>query len=308
MCYPLYEQGPCNKGHILKFDYASRKPRCVCRDGHMLEEDGNCYPLNTAGPCVQSHCSEGINCYLRNLDTLKTECKCLPGNVTTSDGHCFEPYSRGPCPLGHWLVFNQPGVAVCQRKKQCARYDNWFFWAEDERCYRQYSKGPCPDGRLFYLDISTGEAGCHCRPEWTPISTSKMVSVTSSTQWGLARQENISASTGPPWKVNAIASLLMFWMRRQTVATRDSLRGLAKKESSWLALMMGHSSARARQISRATTGQAPKSATSTSSRALAPWAIPSDLRRTLDGQRVWFGVNTNMFLFLSMCPYYFSLV
>jgi len=167
-CHPLYEQGPCNKGHILKFDYGSRRPRCVCRDGHMLEEDGNCYALNTAGPCQQSFCGDGINCYLRNLDTLKTECKCLPGNVTTTDGHCFEPYSRGPCPLGHWLVFNQPGVAVCQRKKQCARYDNWFFWTEDQRCYRQYSKGPCPDGRLFYLDIQTGEAGCHCRPEWTP--------------------------------------------------------------------------------------------------------------------------------------------
>lgn len=167
-CYPLYERGPCNRGHILKFDYAVGRPRCSCRDGHMLEADGACYPLNTAGPCDQASCTQGINCYLRNLDTLKTECKCLPGNVTTATGRCYEPYSRGPCQLGQWLVFSQPGVAVCKEKKHCLRYDNWFFWSPDQRCYRQYSRGPCPDGRLFYLDISTGEAGCHCKQEWTP--------------------------------------------------------------------------------------------------------------------------------------------
>ncbi|KAB7504303.1 hypothetical protein Anas_08939 [Armadillidium nasatum] len=167
-CYPLYDQGPCEKGHILKFDYASLRPRCECKDNHMLEDDGKCYPLNTAGPCNQTQCSDGINCYLRNLDTLKTECKCLPGNVTTADGHCFEPYSRGPCKLGDWLVFIEPGVAVCKHKDQCSRFDNWFYWKEDERCYRQYSQGPCEKGQLFYLDMNTGIAGCQCRTEWTP--------------------------------------------------------------------------------------------------------------------------------------------
>jgi len=168
MCYPLYERGPCNRGHILKFDYASRRPRCACRDGHVLEEDGTCYPLNTAGPCDQDGCEQGINCYVKNLDTLKTECKCLPGNVTTADGHCFQPYSRGPCSLGHWLVFSEPGVAVCKVKEHCTKFDNWFYSPEHQRCYRQYSQGPCPDGSLFYLDRSTGMTSCDCRKEWTP--------------------------------------------------------------------------------------------------------------------------------------------
>ena len=140
LCYPLYEQGPCPKGHMLKFDYRTLEPVCECRDGYMLEDDGACYPLNTAGPCNQTSCHDGINCYLRNLDTLKTECKCLPGNVTTADGHCFEPYSRGPCHLGDWLVFSQPGVAVCEPKTHCTRFDNWFYWTPDQRCYRQYSR------------------------------------------------------------------------------------------------------------------------------------------------------------------------
>ncbi|XP_071515053.1 uncharacterized protein [Panulirus ornatus] len=166
-CYPLYEQGPCPKGHLLKFDYRTLEPVCECRDGYMLEDDGSCYPLNTAGPCDQTAC-DGINCYLRNLDTLKTECKCLPGNVTTADGHCFEPYSRGPCQLGDWLVFSQPGIAVCERKTHCTRFDNWFYWTPDQRCYRQYSRGPCAAGQLFYLDSNTGIPGCHCRKEWTP--------------------------------------------------------------------------------------------------------------------------------------------
>ncbi|XP_063591079.1 uncharacterized protein LOC134768282 isoform X1 [Penaeus indicus] len=168
-CYPLYEQGPCPKGHLLKFDYRTLEPVCECRDGFMLEDDGVCYELNTAGLCDQTKCLDGgINCYVRNLDTLKTECTCLPGNVTTADGHCFQPYSRGPCPLGNWLVFSEPGVAVCERKTQCARFDNWFFWTPDQRCYRQYSRGPCPEGQLFYLDLNTGVSGCHCRRDWTP--------------------------------------------------------------------------------------------------------------------------------------------
>ena len=116
----------------------------------MLEDDGKCYELNTAGMCDQKTCGQvgwmafsekgkdsglyheyiqikiklpsppylplqaSINCYVRNLDTLKTECKCLPGNVTTADGHCYEPYSRGPCQLGSWLVFSQVGRLIGQ--------------------------------------------------------------------------------------------------------------------------------------------------------------------------------------------------
>ncbi|CAL4106594.1 unnamed protein product, partial [Meganyctiphanes norvegica] len=168
-CYPLYEQGPCNKGHILKFDYRTLEPVCECKDGHMLESDGVCYELNTAGPCDRSVCdNDSITCYLKDLDTLKTTCKCLPGNVTTADGHCYEPYSRGPCDLGDWLVFSQPGVAVCERKEHCSRFDNWFYWTDEERCYRQYTRGPCKDGQLFYLDPNTGIPGCHCRKEWAP--------------------------------------------------------------------------------------------------------------------------------------------
>ena len=45
----------------------------------------------------------------------------------------------------------QPGVAVCEVKEHCARFDNWFFWGKDQRCYRQYSQGPCPRGQLFFL-------------------------------------------------------------------------------------------------------------------------------------------------------------
>ncbi|XP_076067430.1 uncharacterized protein LOC143040347 [Oratosquilla oratoria] len=167
-CYPLYDQGPCNKGHILKFDYRTLEPKCACRDNHMLEDDGNCYELNTAGLCDQAECPGGINCYLRNLDSIKTECKCLPGNVTTVEGRCFEPYSRGHCEIGNWLVFSEPGVAVCAPKKHCTRFDNWFYWLAEERCYRQYTQGPCEKGSLFYLDPNTGVAGCECRREWKP--------------------------------------------------------------------------------------------------------------------------------------------
>ncbi|KAF0308079.1 hypothetical protein FJT64_020668 [Amphibalanus amphitrite] len=164
-CYPKYSQGPCNDGHIVKFDYRSLEPRCECRDGYTKWADGQCYQLNTAGPCDLSDCP-GAPCLIQNLETLRTECTCLPSGARTADGHCYQPYSQGPCDAGQWLVLDNDGTSSCEAKKQCTRFDNWFFWEGTERCYRQYTQGPCELGQLFYMDPTTGQPSCRCDPTW----------------------------------------------------------------------------------------------------------------------------------------------
>ena len=57
-CFQLYTQGPCSLGQMFTFNYRSRKPQCVCRDGHVKWTDTNCYEVNTAGPCDAAACPE----------------------------------------------------------------------------------------------------------------------------------------------------------------------------------------------------------------------------------------------------------
>lgn len=168
-CYQLYTQGPCSKGQMMTFNYHTRKPQCVCRDEHVLNHDGNCYQVNTVGPCNQTACPQDtpVSCFVNDVDSADADCVCLSANSQLDGGRCYQPYNQGPCEYGHWLVYSNNEQPKCLRKKDCQRFDNWYFYQPDGNCYKQLRQGPCALGELFYLDPETAVTSCECRTSWS---------------------------------------------------------------------------------------------------------------------------------------------
>ncbi|XP_046459592.1 uncharacterized protein LOC124206025 [Daphnia pulex] len=173
-CFELYTRGPCSSGKVLHFNYSTLRPECVCQEGHVEWDDGNCYPVNTqrVGPCNATQCPQEtpISCFVSDTDgtiVSSARCACLPASSLMDNGRCYAAYNQGPCEYGHWFVYDrtqQP--AQCLPKKNCQRFDNWYSWPQDGNCYKQWRQGPCQFGELFYLDPETGRTSCQCKSSW----------------------------------------------------------------------------------------------------------------------------------------------
>ena len=136
-CYPVYSQGPCEPGFILKLSSindSSLEPFCqqaVCQDG-KVEYDGGCHYLGYQGPC-----QEEVELLELDSDTLQPSCILDTSKVKRV--YDIIPKNKG-------FITNGPMLNTF-KIKDCKRDSNG-------KCRRQFFVKKKPDKNTYFKQRS----------------------------------------------------------------------------------------------------------------------------------------------------------